>query len=83
MREPELGEILRCQTCGEEIRKIDEEWMKSYRRQTLRQRRALYDAEKDCFLDYDGCEQEERDRKEPGIKEEHRSYIRGTSYRPL
>lgn len=82
MREPELGEMLMCHRCGMELKHIDNVWVTYFKMQSEREREALYDGEKDRFLSYDGCEHDEKEHRDPGIREEDRRYIRGTSYRP-
>ncbi len=74
--------MLRCHTCGKDVKRIDHDWVTHFNKQSEGEKKSLYDIENDRFLGYDSCEHDEKEHEEPGIKEEHRSYIRGTSYRP-
>ena len=82
MRAPKLGEMLKCHTCRKDWKQADTEWIEFFSKLSETEKAMLYDKENDVFLGYDGCEGDEKDQTEPGLREEHRSYIRGTSYRP-
>jgi hypothetical protein len=82
MREPKLGEMLKCQTCGKDWKHVDREWIDFFNKQSKSEREDLYDKESDMFLAYDGCEGDDKEREDTGLREDQRSYIRGTSYRP-
>lgn len=82
LRQPKLGEMLRCHTCGKDWKRVDHEWIEFFNKQSEAERENLYDRENDIFLGYDGCEGDEKRREDIGLREDQRSYIRGTSYRP-
>ncbi len=83
MRAPQLGETLRCASCGEDWKPIDQGWLKYFNAQNEVDRLDLYDEENDRFLGYDGCRDDENQDDYEGLDEDKRSYIRGSSYRPL
>ncbi len=83
MRQPIRGEMLRCYSCGEDCEPISEKWIENFKKQDEAGKKVLYSKEKDCFLSYDGCEEDGKEQSPPGLDEEYRQYIRGTSYRPL
>jgi len=81
LRQPVLGEMLRCQICGKDWKHADQEWIEFFNQLGDAEKKILYDKEKDVFLGYDGCEGGEK-KEDTGLREDQRSYIRGTSYRP-
>lgn len=56
MREPKLGEMLRCAVCGGEVNPIDKGWMAYFKSLPTKRRNKLYNERADCFESYDGCE---------------------------
>ena len=82
MREPRLGEMLKCHTCRKDWKHADQEWIEFFSKLSDAEKANLYDKENDVFLGYDGCEGDEADKVDVGLREDQRSYIRGTSYRP-
>ena len=83
MRSPKLGEILKCVACGEDCKRIDHKWIEFFNTQSDEDQQGMYNEENDCFLSYDGCQSKDSLDEPPGLTEEQRSYLRGSSYRPL
>ena len=57
MRQPKIGEMLKCGVCFSDCKPIDEAWIDYYNMLPSRNQRNLYDADEDVFLDYDYCEE--------------------------
>lgn len=57
IRQPKLGETLRCAVCFGKAGKVDEEYIQLFNRSTDKGKKNLYDAKYDLFLGYDGCEE--------------------------
>ena len=67
MREPKIGETLRCGVCSKECEKIDQKWLDFFHK--IEDKESLYDAEIDSFLSYCGCLEEFDYRRITGERE--------------
>lgn len=57
IREPKIGEKLRCGICFGECEVIDQDFIDNFKNRSEESKEGLYEPFEDVFLSYDGCEE--------------------------